>query len=48
LKRAGLKVAVAGNIGPSLLDSLTQRLHELPQVWVLELSSFQLDGVDRL
>ena len=46
LKRAGLNVAVAGNIGPSLLDSLRDRLHELPQVWVLELSSFQLDGVD--
>ena len=116
LERAGLRVAVAGNIGPALLDTLTQALdqaavdeavaHEaladqdaqhtaialdaqgellpdvapeadsdpqasqddtpyevdlpplqppppppadhlyLPQVWVLELSSFQLDGVD--
>lgn len=46
LARAGLQVAVAGNIGPSLLDTLRERLHDLPPVWVLELSSFQLDGVD--
>ena len=46
LERTGMKVAVAGNIGPTLLDTLTQRLDDLPQVWVLELSSFQLDGVN--
>ena len=42
--RAGRSVAVAGNIGPSLLDTLAERLAagSLPQVWVLELSSFQL------
>ena len=40
-------VAVAGNIGPTLLDTLAHHLDAktLPQVWVLELSSFQLDGV---
>jgi len=45
--QAGKSVAVAGNIGPSLLDTLTQKLdaQALPEVWVLELSSFQLDGV---
>lgn len=45
--QAGKTVAVAGNIGPSLLDTLTQHLQAdtLPEVWVLELSSFQLDGV---
>jgi UDP-N-acetylmuramoylalanine--D-glutamate ligase len=43
--RAGRSVALAGNIGPTLLDTLTARLHELPEVWVLELSSFQLDNV---
>ena len=45
--RAGKTVAVAGNIGPSLLDTLGQHLaaDSLPEVWVLELSSFQLDGV---
>jgi UDP-N-acetylmuramoylalanine--D-glutamate ligase len=43
---AGRSVAVAGNIGPTLLDTLGQRLDAgtLPEVWVLELSSFQLDG----
>jgi len=77
LERAGLRVAVAGNIGPTLLDTLAQALDDadrqaqeaavltesqevlnesavtvatdhpyLPQVWVLELSSFQLEGVD--
>ena len=45
LERAGMSVAVAGNIGPTLLDTLTARIDDLPQVWVLELSSFQLDGV---
>ena len=49
--RAGKSVAVAGNIGPTLLDTLTEKLdaaalgEALPEVWVLELSSFQLDGV---
>jgi len=40
-------VAVAGNIGPSLLDTLARHIDAgtLPEVWVLELSSFQLDGV---
>jgi UDP-N-acetylmuramoylalanine--D-glutamate ligase len=40
-------VAVAGNIGPTLLDTLSAHLdaNTLPDVWVLELSSFQLDGV---
>ncbi len=46
VERAGKAVAVAGNIGPALLDTLTERLEDLPEVWVLELSSFQLDGVD--
>jgi UDP-N-acetylmuramoylalanine--D-glutamate ligase len=51
LRAAGKTVAVAGNIGPTLLDTLTQVLADgaLPQVWVLELSSFQLhyaDGFD--
>ncbi|MCF8211289.1 MAG: UDP-N-acetylmuramoyl-L-alanine--D-glutamate ligase [Rhodoferax sp.] len=38
-------VAVAGNIGPTLLDTLVQALDAgaLPEVWVLELSSFQLE-----
>ena len=47
VEQAGRTVAVAGNIGPTLLDTLAAALHApvLPDVWVLELSSFQLDGV---
>jgi UDP-N-acetylmuramoylalanine--D-glutamate ligase len=46
VERAGRSVAVAGNIGPTLLDTLAARLaaDDLPQVWVLELSSYQLAG----
>ena len=47
VERAGRSVVAAGNIGPTLLDSLSRALDEaaLPEVWVMELSSFQLDGV---
>jgi UDP-N-acetylmuramoylalanine--D-glutamate ligase len=43
-QRAGLSVQVAGNISPAALDVLRAAIDqdELPQVWVLELSSFQL------
>ncbi|MGC3983916.1 MAG: UDP-N-acetylmuramoyl-L-alanine--D-glutamate ligase [Pseudorhodoferax sp.] len=49
VERAGKSVAVAGNIGPTLLDTLAARIaaEDLPQVWVLELSSFQLDACNR-
>ncbi len=42
--RAGLSVKVAGNISPAMLDVLCDCIdnESLPQVWVLELSSFQL------
>jgi UDP-N-acetylmuramoylalanine--D-glutamate ligase len=45
-ERSGKTVTVAGNIGPSLLDALTRNLdaEALPQVWVVELSSFQLEA----
>jgi UDP-N-acetylmuramoylalanine--D-glutamate ligase len=48
VERAGKTVAVAGNIGPTLLDTLAACLDAgaLPEVWVIELSSFQLDGVE--
>ncbi len=48
VERAGKTVAVAGNIGPTLLDTLGQALdsQSLPEVWVLELSSFQLEGIE--
>ncbi len=47
VERAGRSVAMAGNIGPTLLDTLAAAIanEQLPQVWVLELSSFQLAGV---
>ena len=47
VERAGKSAAVAGNIGPTLLDTLAAHIDAgtLPDVWVLELSSFQLDGV---
>ena len=43
-QRAGLTAVMAGNISPAALDVLRQALTQdaLPQVWVLELSSFQL------
>lgn len=47
-ERAGKRVAIAGNISPAALDKLMSCLDEvdqasdMPEVWVLELSSFQL------
>jgi UDP-N-acetylmuramoylalanine--D-glutamate ligase len=47
-RRAGLTTRVAGNISPAALDVLREVIdadelqNELPQAWVLELSSFQL------
>ncbi|MBR7791613.1 UDP-N-acetylmuramoyl-L-alanine--D-glutamate ligase [Undibacterium sp. FT147W] len=43
-ERAGLTTRVAGNISPAVLDVLYEVIEQdaLPQVWVLELSSFQL------
>lgn len=45
LTHAGFSAAMAGNIGPALLDTLSQAIDSqtLPQAWVLELSSFQLN-----
>ena len=53
-ERAGKKVAVAGNISPAALDKLELCLNEadqfrnMPDVWVLELSSFQLQFTHNL
>ena len=52
VERAGRRVAMAGNIGPTMLQTLAEALdaaareeepQALPEVWVLELSSFQID-----
>ncbi len=44
-RAAGLDAQVAGNISPAVLTALMDRLDagRLPEVWVLELSSFQLE-----
>ncbi|WON72712.1 UDP-N-acetylmuramoyl-L-alanine--D-glutamate ligase [Nitrosospira sp. Is2] len=50
VKEAGLDVEVAGNIGPAVLDALMRREDSgtLPQAWVLEVSSFQLESTRSL
>ena len=47
-RAAGLDTAVAGNISPAVLDVLLQRGGQQPEVWVLELSSFQLETTSSL
>ena len=55
VERSGKRVAAAGNIGPTMLQTLADAIdagpaeslrERLPEVWVLELSSFQLAGSD--
>src|SRR5690606_1513947 len=50
INAAGRRACAAGNIGPAALDALVSALEagELPEVWVLELSSFQLETVSSL
>ncbi|MDT8363426.1 MAG: UDP-N-acetylmuramoyl-L-alanine--D-glutamate ligase [Nitrosomonas sp.] len=47
---AGWEVEVAGNIGRTVLDALMQSIdnNRWPQLWVLELSSFQLETTRNL
>lgn len=47
---AGLDTVVAGNIGLPVLDALAERERSgrMPDVWVLELSSFQLETTSSL
>ncbi|MBP9803716.1 MAG: UDP-N-acetylmuramoyl-L-alanine--D-glutamate ligase [Candidatus Accumulibacter sp.] len=49
-RAAGRTTAVAGNIGPAALDALMKAIdhNDLPAVWVLELSSFQLEATHTL
>lgn len=50
IEAAGLTARAAGNIGPAALTALMDALDrdELPQAWVLELSSFQLHTTQSL
>jgi UDP-N-acetylmuramoylalanine--D-glutamate ligase len=43
-RAAGLRAVACGNVSPAALDALLHAMREekLPQLWVLELSSFQL------
>lgn len=49
-RAAGRDAEVAGNISPAALDALMHRLDtgKLPEIWVLELSSFQLETMQSL
>lgn len=47
-REAGMDTEVAGNISPAVLDVLMRRKGRQPQVWVLELSSFQLETTSSL
>lgn len=49
-RAAGRRTAVAGNIGPAALEALMLAIDhgEMPAVWVLELSSFQLETTHTL
>lgn len=50
LRSMGQSVGVAGNISPAALTALANQVaqKDLPQVWVLELSSFQLETTTSL
>jgi len=50
LRHSGVSAIACGNISPSALAALMDALDEgkLPQVWVLELSSFQLESTQAL
>lgn len=48
-RAAGLKTAVAGNIGLPVLDALAEcERNGMPEAWVIELSSFQLETTSTL
>lgn len=47
-EKSGLKTVVAGNIGLPVLDAWQAQAGQQPDVWVLELSSFQLDTTHSL
>jgi UDP-N-acetylmuramoylalanine--D-glutamate ligase len=50
VQASGMSAASAGNISPAALTALMQALdaNQLPEVWILELSSFQLETLSSL
>src|SRR5690606_2064258 len=50
VQACGRRAQAAGNIGPAALQALSDALeaNTLPDVWVLELSSFQIEAVHTL
>jgi len=47
-KAAGKDAVAAGNISPAVLDVVMKRGDAQPEIWVLELSSFQLETTSNL
>ncbi|KXS33387.1 MAG: UDP-N-acetylmuramoylalanine--D-glutamate ligase [Candidatus Gallionella acididurans] len=47
-KAAGRDAVAAGNISPAVLDVVMERGANQPEIWVLELSSFQLETTSHL
>lgn len=47
-RAAGKDAVAAGNISPAVLDVVMQRGENQPEIWVLELSSFQLETTTSL
>jgi UDP-N-acetylmuramoylalanine--D-glutamate ligase len=49
-RAAGCRTGVAGNISPAALDAWMSAIdaNDLPEIWVLELSSFQLESTHTL
>ncbi|MFZ2301451.1 MAG: UDP-N-acetylmuramoyl-L-alanine--D-glutamate ligase [Gallionella sp.] len=47
-KAAGKDAVAAGNISPAVLDVVMERGENQPEIWALELSSFQLEAISTL
>ncbi|MCC5920166.1 MAG: UDP-N-acetylmuramoyl-L-alanine--D-glutamate ligase [Cyclobacteriaceae bacterium] len=48
LKSAGRSVAICGNIGRSFARAVTEEVPESTEIYVVEMSSFQLEDIDQL
>ena len=47
-RAAGMDAVAAGNISPAVLDVVMDRKENQPELWALELSSFQLEATESL